>query len=423
MTLKGKRLLILGGVRLAIEIVKAAQNLGAYVIVTDYIEDSPAKKYANKSFMVSVTDIDAVVDLIKQEKIDGVLTGFVDSLLPYYSMICDKAGLPCYGTLEQFEIATHKAKFKERCRAFDIPVVKEYHVNYPFENEDLKNIQYPVLIKPVDNSGARGIFICNDEVELKKKYPLALTFSKSKNILVEKYINAKEATVNYLIQDGEIIFSVMADRHVKNKQSGIVPLPVGYIFPSIHQKRYQDNIDEKVKMMFKALGIKNGIIFIQCFIEDENCIFYEMGYRLTGPLEFKIINEINGINPIELLINFALTGKMSVKKLNDIIDPNYKRYGFNLTFIVKPGQIKKIIGVEDVRAIANVIDVVVAHDEGEIILEDDIGTLKQVVVRVLGFAQDKEELRNVINNIVSLINVYSADDEPMLLEVFDTNDL
>ena len=184
-----------------------------------------------------------------------------------------KRGLPCYGTLQQFDVATDKAKFKKICKQFEIPVVKDYALIYPFTDAELADIQYPVVIKPVDNSGARGIFICNNADELKEKYPLALTFSKSKKVIVEKYMNSKEVTINYLMQDGEIVLSAMADRYMKNKVKEVVALPVGYIFPSQYLHSYQSDIDHKVKKMFKNLGIKNGMIFIQSFIENNECIF------------------------------------------------------------------------------------------------------------------------------------------------------
>jgi biotin carboxylase len=423
MNVRRKNLLILGGTNLSCEIIKSAKKLGVNVIVTDYLEDSPGKKIADKSYMVSTTDIDGVVELINQEKIDGVLTGFIDSMLPYYNAICKKAGIPCYGTLEQFKIATDKEEFKKLCKRFDIPVVKEYRIDYPFTNEDIKDLQYPVLIKPVDNSGARGIFICHNADKLMEKYPISLSFSKSKKVIIEKYMSFKEATIFYLIQNGDIVLSSMADRHVKNGQGSIIPLPVGYTFPSQYLKRYQETLNQKVIRMFKSIGIKNGMIFIQTFIEEDECVFYEMGYRLTGSLEYKIIKEMNGINPIELMINYAITGSMCDKSIKKVLNPNYSRFGFNITFLTKPGKIGRIIGIEDVKKLENVIDVVCSYEEGDQIPDSALGTLKQVIIRVFGTTNTKHEMIELINKIHGLVYVYSEDGDNMLLEGMDTNTL
>ena len=123
--LNGKRLLILGGMRISCEIVKTARALGIYTLVADYnkIEDSPGKQIADEAVDLSVTDIDSVVSYIKSNAIDGVFVGFNDMLLPYYAEICEKSGLPCYGTKEQFEILIAKDKYKALCRQFGVPTI------------------------------------------------------------------------------------------------------------------------------------------------------------------------------------------------------------------------------------------------------------------------------------------------------------
>lgn len=424
MKFQGKKLLILGGVVLSHEIIKQAKKQGVYVLVTDYLEDSPGKKIADKSFMVSTTDVEGVVKLIKEEKIDGMLTGFIDSMLPYYQKICEKAGLPCYITKEQADITTNKKRFKELCRRFNVPTVEEYEIEYPFALEDIKHINYPVLIKPTDNSGGRGIHICENPEELFRDYKKTLSFSSSKKVLIERYMAAKEASIFYIIQDGEICLSAMADRYVKNSQGkGVIPLPVAYIFPSKHLKKYQETLNSKVIEMFKSIGMQNGMVYIQSFVEDGNCVFYEMGYRLTGSLEYKIISKMNGINPMELMINYALTGSMYEKPIKQLINPNYKEWGFNITFLAKPGTVGAILGIDEVNSLEQVLDVVPAYNEGDVIPESAVGTLKQVILRVFGTAKTKEEMARLINKIHGLVKVFSKDGNNMLLDTFDTREL
>ena len=116
--LKGKKLLLLGGVRQACEIVKEAHKLGVVVYVTDNRTDSPAKKIADYSFMVDATDVDAVVELCKEQQIDGVITGFVDMLLPYCQQICEKLGKPFWGDAENIDMCINKVLILAYCSAF-----------------------------------------------------------------------------------------------------------------------------------------------------------------------------------------------------------------------------------------------------------------------------------------------------------------
>ena len=204
--LNGKRLLIMGGVTKAIDIVKTAQEMGVYVLVTDYLTDSPAKKVADESSMTSTTDVDAVVQLCNDKNVDGVFTGYIDSMLPYCCDVCNKLNLPFYATKDQIEICIDKEKFKTACNKYGVPTIQEYTLNEDLLEDDLKNIVYPIILKPVDNSGSRGIFVCHNEEELRTYYPQSLEFSPSKNVIVEQYIEDHEAMIFYMIQDGKAVF-------------------------------------------------------------------------------------------------------------------------------------------------------------------------------------------------------------------------
>lgn len=416
MNLKNKVLLVLGGTTLSCEIIKQAKKQGAKVYVTDYLENSPGKKIADKSFMVSTIDVDGVVNLIRTEKINGVLTGFIDMLLPYYYDICHKANIPCYlSKKEQIFETTYKTQFKALCKKFNVPVVQEYFINPPFTQENTEEIEFPVLIKPSDNSGARGIFICNNLLELQENYKKALEFSKNKQILIEKYIHAKEATAFYLMQDGEIFLSSMGDRHMKNFQEKIIPLPVGYTFPSKHLDLYQKQINQKVIDMFQHIGIKNGMAFIQMFVTSKGFILYEMGYRLTGSLEYKIIHSIDKVNPLQCMVNYALTQKMSNKKLSKKINPNYKKHGANITFLAKPGIIKEIKGVKTIKNHPKVLDIVLSYQEQEEIPLVALGTLNQVFARAFVVAKTYKELKNLISFICNTLQVKDVNGQSLLI--------
>lgn len=419
-TLKGKRLLILGGSRISCEIVRKAQEMGIYTMVTDWypIEKSPAKQIADEAFLVSTADENEVVHLIKDKNVDGVITGFTDSVLPYYARICKKAGLPCYGTEEQFETLINKRKYKELCKKFGVPTVEEYIIDDSFQVEDFDKITYPVLVKPADNSGARGITICRSKEDLIEAYNKAITFSKSKEVLVERYIEGEEVTTFWIFQEGNIYLTALGNRHVKHNQEGVIPLPVAYTFPSVYLDRYQREVVPRVKDMLTSIGIKHGMMFMQCLVENGNCIVYDIGYRLTGSLEYKLLEKVCGYDPLDMMIRFALTGSMYDSDLAPLINPDFDQYAANITFLVTPGVIGKIVGAEEVKKVPGVIDAVLAHVEGDEIPESAIGTLKQIVLRAFAVADTKEELAKIIDQVHSLFYVYSDKGENMLLSNF-----
>jgi len=421
--LKGKKLLLLGGMRISCEIIKKAQEMGVYVAVTDYNDpkDSPGKQIADESFMVSTTDVDAVVDLIKQEHIDGVLVGFNDMLLPYYADICQKAGLPSYGTREQFELFTDKAKYKTLCRQFDVPTIKEY------DREDVesggKDIRYPVIVKPTNSSGSRGITICHDYEELREGCYKVSAVSIDGKILIEQYLDEKEVTVFWIFQDGQYYVAAIANRHMKHNQEGVIPLPVGYSFPASVTERYLSEVVPKAKEMFKSVGIKDGMMFMQCKVLDGECLVYDIGYRLTGSLEYNILQATCGYNPLEMMIRFALTGHMAEESIAEKVNPYLGRYSYNVSRLCAPGKINRITGRESVSKYPGVIDVVTAHESGEVITESMKGLLEQITVRVLGTSDSLEAMYQDIETIQGQIHIISDQGEDLALAGVETSDL
>ena len=362
-TFKGKRLLILGGMRISCEIVRKAKEMGIYTLVADYnkIEDSPGKQIADEAVNLSVTDVDAVVEYVKSHAIDGVFVGFNDMLLPYYAEICEKVGLPCYGTKDQFETLIAKDQYKALCRQFDVPTIAEYDIN----DDDIK---YPVLVKPVDSSGSRGITICKNLEELEVAMAVARRASKTGKVIIERYMGGREVTVFWTFQDGHYYLSGLANRHVKHNQGyDVIPLPVGYTFPSVFLKKYREEVEDNCKRMFSHLGIKNGMMFMQCKVEDGTCYVYDLGYRLTGSLEYKIFKRVCDYNPLEMMICYALTGKMGKESIADKAIPEFETPAFNVSCLCAPGTIKKITGIEEVMAMPEVEDAVLAHAPGETI--------------------------------------------------------
>ena len=411
MNLQGKRLLILGGMRLSCEIVYKAQSMGIYTLVADYnkIEDSPGKQIADEAVDLSVTDVDAVVRYVKDSAVDGVLVGFNDMLLPYYAEICQEAGLSCYGTKEQFEILIAKDKYLALCRQFDIPTIPEYDLND-------KKIKYPVLVKPVDGSGSRGITICNNRSDLERAVVIGRKFSKTGKVLIERYMSGQEVTVFWTFQHGNYYISALANRHIKQNQGeGVIPLPIGYTFPSVYLPKYRAEVEANCKRMFHHLGLKDGVLFMQCKVEDGTCYVYDIGYRLTGTLEYRLLEQVCGYNPLQMMICLALTGKMGEVSVASKAIPEFNKPAFNVTCLCAPGTIKEITGVDEVKKMPEVVDAVIAHNPGETITKEMRGLLTQIALRVLGSVERKEQLFPIMQQIYNTIHITGKNNEDLKL--------
>ena len=425
MDLKGKRLLILGGSRISCEIVRHARAMGIVTGVTDWypLEKSPAKQAADEAYYVNTTDIDAMAELVREKKFDGVFTGFTDSVLPYYADICERVGFPAYGTREQFELFIDKTKYKALMREFDVPTIPEFTVNTDRFDESVKDIVFPVIVKPADSSGSRGITVCENAEELKKAISFAADTSKAKEILVEQYIDNAEATVFWLFVDGRYYMILLGNRHIKHNQEGELPLPAGYTYPAAVQPKFLAEVAPKMEKMFRSVGIKDGMMFMQCKIVDGTCVVYDIGYRLTGSLEYINLKGVCGYDPLDMMIRFALTGSMEEPDIDKKADPYLGgAYAYNVSLLCRPGKIAEIRGLEEIRKLPGVLEAVVAHPVGDVITEAMKGRLAQITVRILGRAADIESMKNEMLKIQELAHVISDTGEEMILPGLEESD-
>lgn len=417
--LKNKKLLIIGGDSFSVDIVKTAQSMGIYTIVTDWYDTkrSPAKLVADEYWNISIEDYDSLTKQIKEHHVDGILTGFTDSYLLAYQHLCEINDLPSYGTKKQFEILTNKALYKECCKRFNVPTIQQY-------NASDTDIQFPVIIKPVDGSGSRGLHVCHNQEELQDAIAASKKSSKQGEVIIERYMTGREVTIFWTFVDGKYYLSAIGNRHVKQNQGeNVIPLPVGYTFPSVVIPKYQQEVEEQAKKMFAALGIKNGMMFMQCKVEDGTCYVYDIGYRLTGSLEYKILEVVSGYNPLKMLINFALTGKMTNEDISKKLNPATMSPCYNVSCLCAPGTIAEITGYDTLRHEEGVIDSILTHYPGETITEEMKGLLTQITVRVLGAVKSREELCSTMQHIGETIQIKSTDNRQLLLPGIQPEDI
>lgn len=420
--LAGKRLLLLGGIAHTVDIVRVAQEMGVLVYVTDYYETSPAKSIADKSFMVSTTDIDALVQLCREERIDGVITGFIDSMLPYCAELCNRMGFPFWGTQEQIDICVNKDKFKATCRRYGVPVASEYALEHDdvqlIDSESLKHVVYPVIVKPVDNSGSRGVYVCYNENELRENFAKALSFSKSKHVLTEQYLTGQHVNMYYTLSAGNIYLSAMADRYVDYLDHSSAPLPVCLVHPSRYLDKYMEETDQKVRTMFRELGMRDGVAFVQGFrCNDGNFKIYEMGYRLNGGGTYSLIDACSYYHQIKMLVRFSLTGKMGEDTMLKNASPKYDRLAVNYVLSVSDGQISRIEGLDKVREMDCVCNVVQVKFPGTSIQGQ--GGSAQVIAYVLLVVDDKTALEKTVSSIASQVKIFDQNNTILPLIPFD----
>ena len=407
-----KKLLILGANPETVSLILKAKEMGCYTIVTDYNPNAYAKQFADQSENIDAADADALVKLAEREHVDGVLVGVAEALLPAYCDVCARLGFPAFSTKDIIKIMTRKDFFKQKCREYGVPTIKE------FDPENIDSIVYPVIVKPVDSCSSKGIRVCQDRDQLDNAIKLALEFSASGKYLIEEYMIGDEVISYYVIQDGNPVFVGMCDRYTYKAKSDLVQLPTCYVFPSHHIDSYIRYTNDAVKKLIRGLGLGNGTIFFQCFVGADGIVrTYEPGYRLNGAQEHMIVSKVSGIDAKELLINFALTGKESEVDLEALANPKPRQMGCKLSPLVRTGRIARIEGLDKIRTLSDVVSVNPSYREGDTVTGE--GTLKQIISRFFIVSESKEKLIDTIKKINDLLVVDSDDGENMLIGRFN----
>ena len=260
MNLKGKTLLLMGGGAYAQGIKKYKDKTGFRAIAVGRDTNTPIAEIADSFYHVDTQNIDEICDIVRKERVDGIFVGSSEVNISPAIDVAEKTGCRFYVNREQWDIISNKAKFKEFGRKYNLPVVPEYSIPDSFTKDDIAKLHFPVLIKPTDSSGARGLNACYRQDDFEKLYTEALRWSRRKEIIVEELItDAVEVFVHYTIQDGVCSLSSAFTKDKVISEKNYVSLPIFHMYPSTFIDQYYEQIDENAKRMFNAIGLQNGV--------------------------------------------------------------------------------------------------------------------------------------------------------------------
>ncbi len=419
---KGKKLLILGGNPETVPLVEIANGMGIQTVVSSARHTDPAKRAAWKAYDVDGMDVPGLVALAKEEQVDGVLVGVADILVPAYCKVCEALGLPCYATQQIVDVFAFKDVFKATCERFGVHGIPEFYLDADMKREDLDKIEYPVMVKPVDNGGGVGMTVAYNEDELRKGVEEALENSKKKRFIVEKYMQCDDMGMYYTFKDGYCSASCIYDRYTTDEQPGLSRVCLGGTYPSKHLEEYFERMHPNALRLFKEIGIKNGVLMLSGFYENGEFYVYDTGFRLQGEAPHLLMKAIHGFDQREMLIRFALTGSEGDIDLRTADDTRLRgKWAATLWFLLKEGKIDKIVGMENLYEDDRVVANIQRLHEGDTVLPEWIGNEKQVLTRMYLVCNSKKELADTLEYYMNTVKVMDEDGNNMLLKGFNVN--
>jgi biotin carboxylase len=418
--LSGKRLIILGGNRETGALVETANSLGIHTIVVDPNPVAPAKRFAAERYEIDGFDVDSIVDLAKRCRAEGVLVGVADILVAPYQQICEKLELPCYASKTVIEAFCSKDGFRSACNRFGVRDIPGYVVDRQALRDDLPKLTFPVMVKPVDSGAGVGMRVCAGQAEWLECVENAITHSKKGRFLVERYMSADDMFAYYTFKDGRALLSAVADRITTKKQRKFSPVCIAALYPSKYAASFWENAHPSLLRMFEGLGVCNGVLNIQFFIEEDEFFAYDPGFRLQGEAPHIPIAAINGFDHREMLLHFALSGSMGVDDLEERNDFLFRgKRACTLWVLLKSGTIERIRGLDAIRKDRCVVFVLQRFNEGDRVEVEMVGNERQVLARIYMVSESAEELAEKVEKFRTDLTVVDSEGDDMIVDWLD----
>ena len=399
-----KKVLLLGGSFFQIPSVKTAKRLGYKTIVCDYLADNPGQKFADEYYNVSTTDMPAVLELAKSLKIDGIVCYASDPSAPTAAYVAEKLGLPG-NPYDSVLTLSYKDRFRKFLsdHHFKTPQSCGYS-SYDEAKADLMRFKFPVMVKPVDSCGSKGITRIDSPDALRGAFQFALEFSRCKKIIIEEYVenNGPQIIGDGISRKGELVFRAFGS-HVFNKiapsDDGSPYVPIGGCWPYYKPKSVHDALHNEIQRLLLLLEMQDSSYNFEARLDrNENPILMEVGCRSGGNMIPQVLKYATGVDMVEFVVRSAMGENCEEYKM---VEPN----GFWAYFVVhcnSAGVLKEIKIDENFRR-QHLVEFWQIRKPGEPIMafSGSNGTLGTMALRF----SSMEEMNRVMNETDRYVQV------------------
>lgn len=302
-----KKVMLLGGNYFQMTATKAAKELGYYVISVDYLPDNPAHKYADEYHNVSTTDKEAILGLAKELNIDGIVSYASDVSAPTAAYVAEQLGLPT-NPYKSVELLARKDLLRPFLRQHNFNVPKgDGFISKEEAYEFCREINMPIMIKPVDASGSKGVSKINSIEEFSEAFEEAKKYSRSGNIIVEEFIQKEGYQIagDGFILNGKLEFAGLMNEHFDRLCNPLVP--IGESYPSVLPVELKEKAKNEIQRLMTLLDMKMGAINLDFIVTKEGEVYIiEIGPRNGGNLITDAIRAASDVDLAKYTIMAAL---------------------------------------------------------------------------------------------------------------------
>ena len=298
---KQKKLLIAGGSHADIPIIMAAKAMGFWVITSGNNRADKGHAYSDEQHFVDYSDKEALLAMAKGLGIDALVASANDFSALSCAYVAEALHLPGHDPFLIAQTVHHKNRFRVFALEHGLPVPKAVQVKKDVENTALGGLTFPVLVKPIDLTGGKGITKVAEPQMLPKAIANAFAVSRSDSVVVEEFIEGSNHGYSTFIKNGKVRFAFMDDEHYF-----VNPYLVSGASTSL---RYSENMAQQLNTaleeMARELELCDGLLHVQFMLRDDSPIIIEICRRTPGDLYVKLVEYATGFNMSEAIVRSA----------------------------------------------------------------------------------------------------------------------
>ena len=321
---KQKKLMLLGGIRYLLPVIEAAHRHGYYVITVDYVPENIAHQYSDEFHNVSILDKDAVLQLAQELNIDGILSFGVDPGVVTAAYVAEQMGLSFQCSYDSACILQDKSRFRQflKDNDFNVPNAK----GYSSKEEALADTAYynwPIIVKPVDSAGSKGVTRVDELGQLSSAIDYALSESHNGHFIIEDFLEKEgnSSDCDSFTVDGELVFCSFNDQHFDPK--AINPYtPAAFSWPSTMPQWAQEELRSELQRLMTLLNVKTGVYNIETRLcKNGKPYIMELSPRGGGNRLSEMMKYISGQDLIDNCVRAAVGDP-----IDEIQQPTYNGY-------------------------------------------------------------------------------------------------
>lgn len=330
---------------------------GLYTIGIDPCEDAVCKNEVDVFEVVGGQDYEKTLEVAKRYNVAGVITTATDKPLVMMAKIAETLHLPFY-SVETAQWSTDKYQMKQRFMLGGVPFAKGKLAK---TIDDVADFEFPMIVKPRDNSGSRGVKLCRSKEELRECIDEALEFSHLNTVLVEEFIDGQEYSIESLHYDGKSRVIQFTEKKTTDFPYNV---ELGHLQPALLSDEVKDEIRGIIEKIAKALNFNNCGSHTELKIGSRGITVIETSPRFGGDfITSTLVPLSTGLNIDDLLIEISIGNKLSDKDLQSVKNRCSGVVFFNLP----EGKIEKIGNLDELKTIKGLHFYYFGLKEGDVV--------------------------------------------------------